>query len=112
MVPKGVSSLLNVYFPFQGKSCQDIRRVYPHARDGMYRIQPYGGFKTFWAYCDMTSFDGGWTMCYSTNNAVNPKAEVTYDEMLPYGTNGYRTDCNNIPVNLFTLRRSYKKKDS
>lgn len=47
----------------------------------------------------MTSFGGGWTMCFSTNNVVNPKVEVTYDEMLPYGTNDYRTDCNNIPVN-------------
>ncbi|KAL9955234.1 hypothetical protein ACROYT_G036527 [Oculina patagonica] len=80
-----------------GKSCQDIKRVVPHAPDGMYRIQPDSRLNTFWAYCDMTSFSGGWTMCYSTNNIVNPKAEVTYDASLPYGTNGYRTDCNNIP---------------
>lgn len=47
-------------------------------------------------------------MCYSTNNVVKPKVEVTYDQMLPYGTNGYRADCNNIPVNTLSLLRSVK----
>ena len=38
-------------------------------------------------------------MCYTSDNLVNLKTEVTYDENLPYGANGYRTDCNNIQVN-------------
>ena len=37
-------------------------------------------------------------MCYSTNNKAKPKTETTYDENAPYPRNGYRTDCNNIPV--------------
>ena len=46
-------------------------------------------------------------MRYSTDNVVNPKTEVKYDENLPYGTNGYRTDCNNIQVNItFVFRVS------
>ena len=46
-------------------------------------------------------------MCYSTDNVVNPRTEVKYDENLPYGTNGYRTDCNNIQVNItFVFRVS------
>jgi len=61
-------------------------------------VQPDGGLHVFWVYCDMTSFGGGWTMCYSTNNLVSPQTEVKYDENLPYGTNGYRADCNNIEV--------------
>ena len=38
-------------------------------------------------------------MCYTTNNLVRLTTEVTYNESLPYGTNSYRTDCNNIQVN-------------
>ena len=64
----------------------------------MYLVQPDIALDMFWAYCDMASFDGGWTMCYSTDDLVYLTAEVTYDEDLPYGTNGYRTDCNNIQV--------------
>ena len=37
-------------------------------------------------------------MCYSTDDLADPKTEVTYDENYPYGTNGYRTDCNNVQV--------------
>lgn len=44
-------------------------------------------------------------MCYSTDNLVRPQTEVKYNENLPYGTDGYRTDCNNIEVNsLFTVQ--------
>ena len=39
-------------------------------------------------------------MCYSTNTTVDLKMEVTYNESLPYGKNGYRTNCKNIPVNM------------
>ena len=87
----------------QGQSCQDIKTAFPHAQDGMYQVQPDSGLNMFWVYCDMTSFDGGWTMCYSTENIVNLKTEVTYNEKLPYGTDGYRTDCNNIEVNSLYL---------
>lgn len=87
----------------EGKSCQDIKTRLPHAQDGMYQVQPDGRFNMFSVYCDMTSFGGGWTMCYSTDNLVNPKTEVTFNENLPYGTNGYRTDCNNVKV---TVRKS------
>ena len=43
-------------------------------------------------------------MCYSTVNLVNLKTEVTFNEKLPYGTDGYRTDCNNVEVNSGILR--------
>ena len=37
-------------------------------------------------------------MCYTTDEYVTPKTEVTYDAQFPYGSDGYRTNCNNIPV--------------
>ena len=37
-------------------------------------------------------------MCYSTDDLADPKTEVTYNENYPYGTNGYRTDCNEVQV--------------
>ena len=39
-------------------------------------------------------------MCYTTDEYADPKDETTYDENLPYGTDGYRTNCNDIEVSL------------
>ncbi|KAM7437519.1 hypothetical protein ABFA07_012881 [Porites harrisoni] len=36
-------------------------------------------------------------MCYTTDEYAKPKTEVTYNSKLSFGTDGYRTDCNNIP---------------
>ena len=68
--------------------------------DGMYWIVPDGGSHSnaFLAYCDMTSYNGGWTMCYTTDEYVKPKTEVTYNTTFPYRTDGYRTNCNEIEV--------------
>ena len=37
-------------------------------------------------------------MCYTTDEYVKLKTQVTYNTQFPYGSDGYRTDCNNIPV--------------
>ena len=37
-------------------------------------------------------------MCYTTDEYADPKDETTYEEKLPYGTDGYRTNCNDIEV--------------
>ena len=64
----------------------------------MYQLDPDGGSlsNAFWVYCDMTSYNEGWTMCYTTDEYVKPRTEVTYDASFPYGTVGYRTNCNNM----------------
>ena len=68
--------------------------------DGMYWIVPDGESHSnaFLAYCDMTSYNGGWTMCYTTDEYAKPKTEVTYNTTFPYRTDGYRTNCNEIEV--------------
>lgn len=37
-------------------------------------------------------------MCYSIYDTFDLKKEVTYNASLPYRTNGYRIDYNNIQV--------------
>lgn len=81
-----------------GVNCEDIQKKGNSEGDGMYWLDPDGGshLNAFLAYCDMKSFHGGWTMCYTTDDKAKPRTEVSYSSNFPYGSNGYRTNCNNI----------------
>ena len=86
--------------PALGRSCKDIKATHPSLGDDLYWLDPDGGNQSnaFLAYCDMTSYNGGWTMCYTTDSKADPRDEIAYNPQNPYGTVGYRTDCNNILV--------------
>ena len=86
------------HFHVSGTSCLDIQNKGLSHGDGKYLIDPDGDGLPFEAHCDMTSFDGGWTMCYTTDSHVNIKTEFTTTDAL-----GYRADCNNIPVRLISF---------
>ena len=82
--------------------CLDLHTEYPEQPSGLYTIDPdgEGGADGFIVYCDMESFGGGWTLCYTErDNMVHIKTEVAYNEGLPFGTPGYRSDCRNVSFN-------------
>ena len=81
------------FFNFPGTSCNDILKKGLSKGDGKYLIDPDGRGKAISVYCDMSSFGGGWTMCYTTGSHVDIKTELTSKP-----STGYRADCNNIPV--------------
>ena len=78
-----------------GSSCLDILNKGLSYGDGEYMIDPEGNNeeRPFVVYCDMTSFGGGWTMCYTTDKFVDMKTELVTTP-----AHGYRADCNFIPV--------------
>ena len=85
----------SLFFCFSGISCLDIKKKGLSQGDGIYLIDPDGEGQgnPFKVHCDMTSFGGGWTMCYTTESHVNIKTELTTT-----ARHGYRADCNKIPV--------------
>ena len=103
----------NLYMYFSATDCSDIISQGHSTGDGMYWIVPDGGSHSnaFLAYCDMTSYNGGWTMCYTTDEYAKPRTEFEYNALFPYETDGYRTNCNNIEVSklhLFMGKKNWK----
>lgn len=79
-------------------SCKDLKHRYPSASSGMYWLSPDpANPHPFLAYCEMKAFHGGWTMCYTTDDKADPKDQIVFHPNKPYGTDGYRTNCNYIP---------------
>jgi hypothetical protein len=91
-------TFLIVILTSPGRSCRDILNKGLSRGDGKYLINPDGSGKAIKVHCDMSSFGGGWTMCYTTDRHVNIKTELVTKP-----STGYRADCNNIPVSMLLL---------
>jgi hypothetical protein len=81
-------------------SCNELHTAQPQLASGVYPLDPdgAGALAPFSAYCEMESYGGGWTICYTERNGmVHISSETTYNPAKPYGQPGYRTDCRNIP---------------
>ena len=93
------SLFIAILFRPSENSCQALRQAYPELLDDVYQLNDTRNPGShFLAHCDMASFGGGWTMCYTTDNLADPKDETTYSANLPYPKDGYRSNCNDITV--------------
>jgi hypothetical protein len=84
------------------KDCNATHAAFPELGSGLYSIDPdgEGGAAKFQAWCDMESFGGGWTMCYTErNDMVHLATQTVYNAAKPFGQPGYRTDCRKVQFN-------------
>jgi hypothetical protein len=77
-------------------SCAAILRAKSDSESGMYWIQPEYSEDPIAAYCDMSSLNGGWQMCYTDWKEVDLKNSL-FDTSFIYGKEGYRSDCSKTP---------------
>jgi len=84
------------FAPANGETCKGILQSDSTATSGMYTLFPQGAVQPFHAYCDMVTDGGGWTMC-ATEQAGTYSISSETSSSIPFGSDGYRSDCQRIP---------------
>jgi len=94
-VPLGEGGIGTQEYP--AASCTDLAKM-AHFESGNYWLQPSQDVQPFQGYCDMEREGGGWLMCATTQHGWHISSE-TQAGGVPFGSDGYRSDCRNVPFN-------------